>query len=69
LGIGGDDAMRTFAYMAIGVLIVCTLSGGTKALSLDTASMVIPVADMMQVAAPDKQDRAEEEEDLLNVWD
>ena len=61
--------MRTFAYMAIGVLIVCTLSGGTKALSLDTAWMVIAVADMPQVAAPDEQDRAEEEEDLLNVWD
>jgi ketol-acid reductoisomerase len=59
------------------------LLAGTKALSVDTASMVIAVADMVQVVAPDTtqsqnqtdsvlerlQDRAEEQEDLLNILD
>ena len=74
-----------FGYVAIGFLIVCMLLAATKALSVDTASMVIAVADMAQVVAPDTtqsqnqnqtdsvlerlQDLAEEWEDLLNILD
>jgi hypothetical protein len=75
--------MRIFAYLGISFLIVCMLSAGTKALSVDTASMVIAVADMAQVVAPDTtqsqnetdsvlerlQDSAEEQGDLLNIRD
>ena len=43
--------MRTFDYIGVGVLIVCMLAG-TKALSVDTASM-IAVADMAQDEPPD----------------
>ena len=73
LGIGGDDAMRTFNYTAVAVLILWTLAG-TKALSMDTASMMIAVADMAQVVAPDtaqspRQPSPEDEEDLLNTLD
>ena len=46
---------------------------GTKALSVDTASMVMAMAEMTQVVTPDiaqsLQDGAEEEEDLLNILD
>jgi hypothetical protein len=80
LRIGGR--MRIFSYLGISFLIVCILAG-TKALSVDTASMVIDVADMAQVVAPDTtqsqnqtdsalerlQDLAEEQEDLLNIRD
>jgi len=73
LGIGGDDAMRTFNYTAVAVLILWTLAG-TKALSMDTASMMIAVADMAQVVvAPDTTQSpgqpSPEEEDLLNTLD
>jgi len=72
LGIAGDDAMHAFGYIAVGVLIVCMLAG-TKALSVDTASL-IAVADMAQVVAPDtaqspRQPSPEDEEDLLNTLD
>jgi hypothetical protein len=65
--------MRAFGYIGIGVLIVCTLAG-TKAFSMDTASMRIAVADMAQVVAPDtaqspRQASPEDEEDLLNTLD
>jgi hypothetical protein len=69
--------MRIFAYLGISFLIVCMLSAGTKALSVDTASMV--VADMVQVVAPDTTqsqnqtdsvlERYLAEEDLLNTLD
>jgi hypothetical protein len=74
--------MNIFGYVTIGFLIACMLLAGTKALSVDTASMVIAVADMVQVVAPDTtqsqnpadsvlerlQDPAEEQqEDLLNI--
>ena len=64
--------MHTFGYIGIGVVIVCMLAG-TKALSVDTASM-IAVADMAQVVAPDtaqspRQASPEDEEDLLNTLD
>jgi hypothetical protein len=69
--------MRIFAYLGISFLIVCMLSVGTKALSVDTASMV--VADMVQVVAPDTTqsqnqtdsvlERYLAEEDLLNTLD
>jgi hypothetical protein len=69
--------MRIFAYLGISFLIVCVLSAGTKALSVDTASMV--VADMVQVVAPDTTqsqnqtdsvlERYLAEEDLLNTLD
>jgi hypothetical protein len=91
----GDDAMHIFGYVAIGFLIVCMLLAGTKALSVDAASMVIGAAGMAQVVAPVTtqsprqaspspifqqqnqtdsalerlQDRAEGEEDLLNILD
>jgi hypothetical protein len=45
--------MYIFGYVTIGFQIGCTLLAGTKALSVDTASMVIAVADMAQVIAPD----------------
>jgi hypothetical protein len=47
--------MHIFGYVAIGFLIVCMLLAATKALSVDEspASMVIAVADMVQVVAPD----------------
>jgi hypothetical protein len=75
--------MRIFGYLGISFLIVCVLSVGTKALSADTASMVIAVADMVQVVAPDTtqsqnqtdsalerlQGPAEERDDFLNIWD
>jgi hypothetical protein len=74
--------MRIFAYLGISFLIVWPLVG-TKALSADTASIVIAVADMAQVVPPDTtqsqnqtdsvlerlQDGAEEQEDLLNIRD
>jgi hypothetical protein len=74
--------MRIFGYLGISFLIVCVLSVGTKALSVDTASMVIAV-DMVQVVAPDTtqsqnqtdsalerlQGPAEEQDDFLNIWD
>jgi hypothetical protein len=69
--------MRIFAYLGISFLIVCMLSVGTKALSVDTSSMV--VADMVQVVAPDTTqsqnqtdsvlERYLAEEDLLNTLD
>jgi len=64
--------MHAFGYIAVGVLIVCMLAG-TKALSVDTASL-IAVADMAQVVAPDtaqspRQPSPEDEEDLLNTLD
>ena len=63
--------MRTFDYTAVGILIVCMLAG-TKALSVDTASM-IAVADMAQVVAPDTaqspRQASPEDEDLLNSLD
>ena len=75
--------MRIFGYLGISFLIVCMPLVGTKALSVDTASMVIAVADMAQVVAPDTtqsqnqtdsvlerlQDRAEEQGDLLHILD
>jgi hypothetical protein len=75
--------MNIFGYVTIGFLIACMLLVGTKALSVDTASMIIAVADMVQVVAPDTtqsqnqtdsvlerlQGRAEEEEDVLNMLD
>jgi hypothetical protein len=75
--------MRIFGYLGISFLIVCMLLTATKALSVDTASMVIAVADMAQVVAPDTtqsqnqtdsvlerlQDRAEEQVDLLDILD
>jgi hypothetical protein len=81
-GTGGEVA-RIFGYLGISFLVVCMLLVGTKALSVDTASMVITLADMAQVVAPDTtqsqnqtdsvlerlQDRAEEQEDLLNILD
>jgi hypothetical protein len=48
----GDDAMRILGYVTIGFLIVCILLAATKALSVANA-MMIAVADMAQVAAPD----------------
>jgi hypothetical protein len=77
------DAMRIFGYLGINFLIVCMLLVGAKALSVDTTSMVIAVADMTQVVAPDAtqsqnetdsaleqlQDSAEEQGDLLNIRD
>jgi hypothetical protein len=44
---------------------------GTKALSVGTTSMVIAVADVAQVGAPDttQSDGAEEQVDLLNIRD
>jgi hypothetical protein len=65
--------MRTFDYIGVGVLIVCMLAG-TKALSVDTTSMMIAVADMAEVVAPDteqspRQPSPEDEEDLLNTLD
>ena len=67
-----DEAMHIFSYLAIGYLIVCTLSAGTKALSAETASAVIAVAD--QVVAPDttqspRQPSPGEDEDLLSTLD
>jgi hypothetical protein len=63
--------MHTFGYIGIGVVIVCMLAG-TKALSVDTASM-IAVADMAQVVAPDTaqspRQASPEDEDLLNTLD
>jgi hypothetical protein len=69
--------MRIFAYLGISFLIVSMLSVGTKALSVDTASMV--VADMVQIVAPDTTqsqnqtdsvlERYLAEEDLLNTLD
>ncbi len=76
--------MRIFGYLGINFLIVCMLLVGTKALSVDTTSMAIAVADdMTQVVAPDTtqsqnetdsaleqlQDGAEEQVDLLNIRD
>ena len=89
--------MRIFGYVVIGFLIVCMVLAATKALSVGESptSMVIAMADMAQVVAPDTtqsprqptsgpilqeqnqtnnalerlQDRAEEEEDLLNILD
>jgi hypothetical protein len=76
--------MRIFGYLGINFLIVCMLLVGTKALSVDTTSMVIAVPDdMTQVVAPDTtqsqnetdsaleqlQDSAEEQVDLLNIRD
>ena len=75
--------MRIFGYLGISFLIVCMLLVGTKALSVGTTSMVIAVADMTQVVAPDAtqsqnetdsaleqlQDSAEEQVDLLNIRD
>jgi len=62
--------MHIFGY---GFLIVCMFLAGTKALSVDTASMVVAMAEMTQVVTPDiaqsLQDGAEEEEDLLNILD
>ena len=47
--------MHIFGYVAIGFLIACMLLAGTKALSVGNspASMVIAVADVAQVVAPD----------------
>jgi len=62
--------MRSFDYAAIGVLIVCMLAG-TKALSVDAGSLVIAVADVAQVVAPDdtQSPLAEDDVDLLNLLD
>jgi hypothetical protein len=59
--------MRIFGYLGISFLIVSMLLVGTKAFSAD-ASMVIAVADMAQVLAPDAT-QSEEFEDLLNILD
>jgi hypothetical protein len=63
--------MRIFGYLGIKFLIVCMLLVGTKALSVGTTSMVIAVADVAQVGAPDttQSDGAEEQVDLLNIRD
>lgn len=88
--------MHIFGYIATGFLIVCILLAATKSLSAGSpASIVIAMADVAQVVAPDAmqssrqpspgpilqqqnqadralerlQDRAEEEEDLLNILD
>jgi hypothetical protein len=44
--------MHIFGYVVIGFLIVCMLLAATKALSVANA-MVIAVADVAQVVAPD----------------
>jgi hypothetical protein len=69
--LGDDDAMLISAYVAVGFLIVCILAG-TKALSVDTASTVIAVAD--QIVVPDttqspRQPSPGEDEDLLSTLD
>jgi ABC-type transport system involved in cytochrome bd biosynthesis fused ATPase/permease subunit len=88
--------MHIFGYIATGFLIVCILLAATKSLSAGSpASIVIAMADVAQVVAPDAmqssrqpspgpilqqqnqadralerlQDRAEEQEDLLNILD
>jgi hypothetical protein len=47
--------MHIFDYIAIGFLVACMLLAATKALSVgeSPASMVIAVADVAQVVAPD----------------
>jgi hypothetical protein len=60
--------MHIFGYVAIGFLIVCMLLAGTKALSVDTASMVIAVADMAQVVAPDTT-QSQNQTDSVNQTD
>ena len=47
--------MHIFGYVVIGFLIVCMLLAATKALSVGKSptSMVIAMADMAQVVAPD----------------
>jgi hypothetical protein len=46
--------MHIFGYVAVGFLIVCLLLAATKSLSVGSpASMVIAVADVAQVEAPD----------------
>ena len=48
--------MHIFGYVAVGFLIVCLLLAATKSLSVGSpASMVIAVADVAQVEAPDAQ--------------
>jgi hypothetical protein len=44
--------MRSFDYTAIGILMICMIAG-TKALSADAGSLLIAVADLAQVVAPD----------------
>ena len=61
--------MRIFSYLGTSFLIVCMLSVGTKALSVDTASMVIAVADMAQVVAPDTTQLQNETDSVLEVQD
>jgi hypothetical protein len=88
--------MHIFGYIATGFLIVCILLAATKSLSAGSpASIVIAMADVAHVVAPDAmkssrqptpgpilqqrnqadralerlQDRAEEQEDLLNILD
>ena len=48
--------MHIFGYVAVVFLIVCLLLAATKSLSVGSpASMVIAVADVAQVEAPDAQ--------------
>jgi hypothetical protein len=70
--------MYFFGYVAVGFLIVCMLLGGTRALSVDTASMVVAAADVAQVEEQNQTESvlerlqgraAEEQDDLLNILD
>ena len=62
--------MRSFNYTAIGVLMIC-MTAGMKVLSADAGSLVIAVADVEQVVAPDTTQLplTEDGEDLLNTLD